>query len=116
MTRVDLSVAGQELQLAVQLTATLEVTDEPLVHSQHGMGLHAGVAQQHVLLVVVTQHERRQQQDAQYNTIPRETYKRVRLHKAQQPFHHHKRRQRSHDGPEQDHAPVNGFARWMSEG
>ena len=55
--QVDLGVGRQELQSAVEVAARLERADEPLVHREHRVRLHAGVAEQDVLLVVVAQDE-----------------------------------------------------------
>ena len=54
---LDLGLGRQELQRAVQVAARLERGDQPAVHREHGRRLHAGVAEQHVLLVVVAQHQ-----------------------------------------------------------
>ena len=53
---LELGVGRQELQPAVEVAAALEPVDEPLVHAHHRVLLRPGVAEQHVLLVVVAQH------------------------------------------------------------
>ena len=55
----DVAVRGQVLDRAVEVAALLQPVDQPLVHRQHRVLLRAGVAQQDVLLVVVTQHQSR---------------------------------------------------------
>ena len=43
--------------MPVEQPLRLELIHEPLVHRQHQRRTHAGVAKQHVLLVVVAQHQ-----------------------------------------------------------
>ena len=56
MPPFDLDVAGQVLQGTVEITALLQGVDKAAVHREQQLLLGAGVAQQDVLLVVVTQH------------------------------------------------------------
>ena len=55
---LDLGVGREELERPVEVAAVLEPVDEALVHARHRVLLRPGVAEQHVLLVVVAQHVR----------------------------------------------------------